>query len=388
MDGRMRTAHQETNPQGRSATRVSAQPETTGGLSLHRLGWFVGLSFVLGTLCAAIFSHKLSRAVPAQLTMPERTIVAPREAHLKEWFIHEGDWVEPGTPLFSLEDQALERAWKACQEEVAALNAELARGEAQVQLELSWRLRDIQREKLDLQLKSISHEHLRLHHLVEQVAWEERLLHSCERQWWQEHELAPMTLVTELPSLERMQELLRRDAAETAERTHHAQRELCQQRLRELAELERQLMHQVQAAAGIEVTRARLESAQRTLEQLSAAREANLVRSPWYGRVTGLLGQTGAPLQQGQTVLTLLDEDQMHAVASLPATHLATTTSGTKVLLRFPNRRWYEGKIVLISQRATVNHHSAEAVVAATIEPSGKLWPKLPTGTLLHVCLR
>lgn len=368
-------------------TSGTTAPKTDRGVSRLRLFVFCGGAALLGWALSIWLGEPVVETVPATLQARRLSVTTGSTARLAELHVRQGVWVEPGAPLFRLEDDRLLARIASQQRAIEELTAELKRVEAAAEVEWAWRKRELQQQALELELKKAGLLQARVHHQVEQIAWEEQLRRDelWMGDWTTPEELQPLAFVSSTPHPSRLQALLRADAAAAALEAHAQQLRVCEEKLAELAELETQLSGKVRISAGVDVVQARLARAQAELQQLEDQARALSVSSPGYGTVGTLTWQVGDRLAAGQTVVELIDDDQRFLHALVPSQHLPRFVRGVRVRLHFPRQQLREGLIAEVPPQASEVPGSADALTVVRITPCGKLWPKLPVGARVEV---
>jgi multidrug resistance efflux pump len=368
-------------------SNVPSTNGVVGGISILRLSVFGGGACLLGLAVSIWLGEPVVETVPATVQARMISVTAAAPARLAELHVRQGQSVEPNTPLFRLTDERLTARLAAKRRELHELSAECKRVEAAADVELAWRRRQLQQEALEIELKKAGYLHARVHHQVEQIAWEEQL---AAAEWWVgdlggPDAIQPLSFVQDVPPPGRLQALLRADAAAAALEANAAQLRLCEEQLAELAELEAQLSTKVRVSAGVDVAQARLERAQAELELLEQQEQALLVHSPGYGTVGALAWQVGDRLAAGQTVVELIDDDQRYLRAYVPTRHIQRFVCGVRVAVHFPSRQRLEGWVAEVPPQASVAAIDRDALTEVRIVACGKLWPKLPIGSRVEV---
>jgi multidrug resistance efflux pump len=267
----------------------------------------------------------------------------------------------------------------------------VTRANAAAEVELTWRRRELQTEMFDARMKLATLQSDRLNRQVEQIAWREHL--TSTPQWTgsaaADPILRPITLSSPVASVDRLQAVLKEDAAALAAESLTAQIELCDRRLTDLATLEQRLEANVWLSAGVEVAERRLAAAEAELAALRNQHEQLTIRSGGHGVVGAIHRQPGDLLSAGDAILDVLDDEQRTVIVRVPTRQLGRIQSGGRVLLQFPDHVRREGIVGPIPPHAVLDRASAtdETELQIPILPAGKLWPKIPTGTRVDVAL-
>lgn len=328
--------------------------------------------------------------IPATLHAATSEIVAGRDCVLAEVFVATGDLVAPETPLLRFSDPLLDAAIAAKDRELAEATVELQQREASAAVELSWRRRDLLRETYETQQELARLEHEHLSRKVEQIAWKE---HLSESEVWtggdsSEIRLQPITLSRPRPDASRLQALLKEDAAAAAAEALQKQVTRAMQRLEELARISDGLEPVVRVSAGVDVATARKSLCEAELATLHAQQAALMIRSSGYGTVGLWHRQPGSPVRTGDVVVELLDEAQLSLIAHVPSQQIGRLVEGQKIEVEFADRVVRHGTVTSIPpQVARSVDAPLDPCLPVKIQPTGRLWPKLPIGSRVHLKL-
>lgn len=359
---------------------------TAGTVTLGRLLVFGGGAWLFGLALSAWIADSGDHLIPATLQAKTLSVSAARPAILAELFVKPGQTVAPDTPLFRLADDRLTGRIAAKRREQTELSAELARVEAAADVDLEWRRRELQNDVFQTELRAAELLQARVHHQVEQLAWEEQL---AGLDWWigvgAHTDVQPIALEVDAPNLARLQALLRSDQAASSLEANAAQLALCQRKLAELAELEAKLTEKVRISAGVDVAQTRLQRAAAELHTLEDQERALTIHSPGYGTVGSVSAQVADPISGGQCVIELLDGEQRFVIAQVPSATVSQFQVGETVTVRFAPRMRLQGTIVEIPPLAESTDADQDATIPIRIAPKGKLWPQLPIGSRVDI---
>jgi multidrug resistance efflux pump len=323
---------------------------------------------------------------------PLQSVTSPVDGRVVEFTAEAHDLVHKGGPIAILEDRHFVGRVNEQRSEVARLQDELAQAEARAEVDLAWRLKDLQAEIHQTKLKAADLLRQRLMRDVENLAWGELrngsewpvLLASAE-------EIFSTINDPRLPSDElRIRAALREEAARNASEVLTAQIELCDQRLSELRELSLQLPNKVRQAAGISRALTKLAAVQQQLGHLESQPALVTAAAAAYGVVGVFRKQIGSPVAQGETIVDLLDLDNPFLVVHVRSRELDQFSVGKEVSVEFPGRIKRTGVVHSIPPQTEDGRSTATAVEGEThvrvrIDRTGKLWPEVPVGSTVDV---
>jgi multidrug resistance efflux pump len=95
----------------------------------------------------------------------------------------------------------------------------------------------------------------------------------------------------------------------------------------------------------------------------------------------------GDPVQPGQVLVELLDQDQPYLLARVPSRLLSRFAAGTEVTVVFSGEGVRRGEVRNIPLQAVPGSavHLSDAYVDVQIVPKGRLWPRLPIGSRANI---
>ena len=370
-----------------SATTLDSVPRNS--LRRSGIGVLLGLALVAGTGFAFLLEWSGERSYPGCLQSRTTLVTANCMARIREATVQSGQSVAPGSPLFQLVDVQLEDRLITKRREIAELAAEIARGKISTEIDLAWRRRELQAEVFETQLKEAALSQEKLNKQVEHLAWKEHLTsvdsNISPMVAEVDHPFRSISRELHLPDERRLQAMLREDAAAATAETLATQIALCDQRLKSLAALDKELELKLRSASGVDVNEARMNGAKQELAAMESQWKELAITSPTYGTVGQVRLQTGDRVSSGGTLVEILDDIQPYVVAQIPSGPASQLRHGVKVTLIFPSNDRRLGIITEIPPQTTTG--GRESVVSVKIEPAGKLWPKLAIGSNAKVLL-
>ena len=106
---------------------------------------------------------------------PKTIIIAKNDAVIQEIYVKEGQVVSSGEIVVALFDHSLDQNWKAKQQELIALEAELEQSKAKTEVELALRNKEIESEVFNAKLKSSQYLKEQYIHQITNLAWQDFL---------------------------------------------------------------------------------------------------------------------------------------------------------------------------------------------------------------------
>lgn len=328
----------------------------------------------------------------AILTARTTYITAPSEGKLTSLNIKEGDLVAIGDPVVQLKNETLNRAIHNKEQEIAALESEHQHALARAELELNWRLRTLESEICDIQLRSASflkekyNFELQRSMLSDVLAGREFVMADGNSSLFQS-----MVVENKHNSSQRMATVLEMELAANAAEVSAAQVEICELRQKQLLTLKTTLPQHIRRTQGVDVAEANILKAKAELARLYNEESELTIKSPAIGRVGLYKCRLGDHLQIGTPIVELLDDSQRFLVAYIPSQHIAAFPLETKVSLKFPGNELRTGVVSKIAPQAKICESGeigeADTTILVQIEQSGKVWPSVPIGSQVQVRL-
>lgn len=369
----------------------SPAPEPSRSLQRRRVGIMLILAVSAGTGLAWYLELAGLRTFSSSLEARTTVVTANRAARVQEVSIKTGQTVAPGDPLFQLIDGPLADQLESKRRELVEGDVELGRTKAAADVELAWRRRDLQAEIFETQLKIATLSQEKLNKQVEQIAWKDHLtsvesnLEPSNNE--EDNPFRSISMTLRLPDERRLQAMLREDAAAAAVEAIATQVALCEQRLKKLETLDKEIESKIRASSGVDLAEARIANIKQQLLVLEGEIKELAITSPTYGTIGEVKLQSGDRVSAGGMLVEILDNDQRHVVAQIPSSAASKLKTGSTVTLVFPPEQRRIGIIASIPPQATAATAAAESCLAVKIEPAGKLWPKFAIGSSVKVLL-
>lgn len=324
------------------------------------------------------------------LTARTTHVMAPTDGIVAEWTVQEGELVTLGDALLRFDDATLTSRILDKKREIAALESALQQSLASAQLELDWRLRTLESELCDIQLRSASF-------LKEKYNFELQRSMLSDVLAGREFVMAEgaTSLFDEMISGEktganhRMATVLEMELAANAAEVSAAQVEICAIREKQLLDLKESLPKHIRRTQGVDVAEANLNRAQAELDQLLTEQTELTINSPAIGKVGVFQCRAGDQLKAGEPIVELLDDSKRHLVVYVPSQQIPLFELQTVVDLKFPGGDTYAGTVTSIAPQAKPHtlpgDPANDTMILVHVEQSGRVWPNLPLGSQVRV---
>jgi multidrug resistance efflux pump len=311
-----------------------------------------------------------------------------RPARLARVLVHPGDVVTKGQPLVLLEDDNVPSRLAAKQREISTLEIEWARSKAELEVELERQNRDISNDIFEARI-------MRAKVIREELIAPLPNPFSAEAA---EKEAARISIVLpELPDFltedpvgvqtAGAQELP--SESSRAVKPARPELELCDDRIRELERMHRELPAKINKAMGVDLAESRLNNARAEL----AAIETEQRQLTLTAEVAGLVGifhkQVGDRVESDEPIVQLLDDEQPFLLVHIPSPRIADFAPGTVLELTFPGGLRGKGRVVEIPPQTTGisedGSSGAPTMICVHVDPVGALWPNVSFGSQVGV---
>ena len=353
--------------------------------------WLIALlSLTAGSAVAISIAGRQPTRYAGRIEAQTSLVNAVHTGIVADLLVEEGDRVSLEDSLASLTDPELEARIKAATAQVSVRTSELRQAEASAEIELTWRVKEIDDAIVSTELKSADY-------LKEKYDWE------LERSMWADvissnetamfEAAAPafqsIVLKSRLPSDQRMNAMLKHETADNAVAVSEVQVEICQEALGRLQRTKERLPEQIRQKSGVAVAGERLAQAQAELARLESRREQLVVRSNAVGTVGLFRARRGDSLQRGEPIVEILDEARRWVVASVASSAVPSFAPERVVSLTFPGGLIRTGRVVAVAPQADHNviDLQQDPRVSVRIEETGAAWPNVPLGSRIDVQL-
>ncbi|MBD3674830.1 MAG: HlyD family efflux transporter periplasmic adaptor subunit [Planctomycetaceae bacterium] len=346
-------------------------------------------------LCSLVFSLGMTNWLDAsadqvwrgRLETATEVVVAPLDSTILSLELQAGDEVEVHQAMLTLDTSSLDRQINEQLETIQQLELELQQIEAKSNVEISWRLKEIDGDIHSNKLKSA--DLLKEKYLADfsNVAWSNVLRDRSGIQTAAASGLQPLVHSFDVPNEVRIQAMLQQEAAHNASEVYSAQVELLEQRLAELKSIRSDLSDQIRNAHGIPLLKHRIEQAQAEADRLQERREQSEILSPAYGTVGLFRSQVGQTVTAGQPLVEILDRAQQYVTISVRSRDLPLFEMDQEVAVRFPGEVNRRGIVSAIPPQVSEIRDDGESFSELRITPTDKSWPPLPFGSNVEVSL-
>ena len=357
-----------------------------------RIVAFSMMALFLGVAVVWVFARSTQETFSGHIVSRTTFVTADRAGVVTELIARESDRVTLGDPLLILADEALQDQIDAAHEHVATLTAALSQAEAAANVELAWRMKEIDEDITATQLQAAGFLKEKFNHEMERSMWADVLAsHETVMRFDEGNNVfQSVVLRNQLPNETRMSAVMRLESASNALDVSLAQVQICDERLVRLNELKEQLPQHIREMTGVDTAEARLAQAQAELSRLEGRQVELTIESTAVGTVGVFQKKPGDHLLPGMPIVELLDDSQRWIEVGIPSMHITDFTVGSNVELDFPGDEERTGRVFSIAPQAepgTAVSSSSDALVMIRIESTEKLWPAIPDGSRVDVRL-
>ncbi|MFK7778992.1 MAG: HlyD family efflux transporter periplasmic adaptor subunit [Gimesia sp.] len=342
-----------------------------------------------GISCAQWMRGIRVESYVGSLQAPKTVITAKNNAVIQEIYVKEGQIVSSGEIVVALFDHDLDQNWKAKQQELVSLEAELEQSKAKTEVELALRNKEIDSEVFNAKLKSSQYLKEQYIQQITNLAWQDFLqdYDSLSSNGSNEEVFRSLVYESRLPDENRITAMLRQESARNSAEVFSARVKLCEEQMAELKAIQKKLPKQIRLAMGVEVMMNRLERVKGELRQLELQRDALLVKAGGYGIVGRFEKEVGDSVKKGAPIVKLFDKEHPFLIVEVPSRKISLFKKGTEVKITFSGNRKGKGIVQKISEQAIQKTGVGESVILVYLEPAGRLWPDLPMGSTVDISL-
>lgn len=333
-----------------------------------------------------------------ELHAVELPVLGDRPAVCQRWACQPGEAVHAGQPLVTLHDPTLQQRLRHQRRTLEAAESELTRLTAECQMRVELERREIEDKLFEIRLKLAELGRQPPAPLVPAPVAQDRwptLAEAGLKPLWRatQLQLKPRP-PAQAPILPSVAELAPRVDSSPAPFDWTVARRMCDERILELERLREELPSRIGQSMKLVEQQAELDFDRQELALLEAEVSRLTVRAATTGRVGLLRKQPGDPVQPGDVLVQLFDEERLYLVLRIPSSRVADFPRDSEVELWFPGGRRGRGRVTTLAPQAVVAEGSVgeaggtatrERMVEIRLAPIGPLWPTLPFGTQVTV---
>ncbi len=351
------------------------------------------LALSAGITLVGVMRARSTTEYTGELQVHRMPIVAGSTGIVAEILTGEGDAVRIGDPLLSITNPDVQTQRTRQQQVVAALTVELEQSLARAELELDWRLKELNQDIFTTQIQSAELLEEKYLHEMEKVALGDLLSSNSLAMWTQEDTVFDSLVLQDHRRDEgRLKTVLRLEAAANAADVCSAQVDLCDQQVQWLDELKQSLPSRVEQSFGVPLAQSRLREAEAELSRLEQAQEQEVIDSPAIGMTGVFHVRPGTYVKAGDLLVEVLDHARQSLTVEVPSGQVDQFPLGREVKLIFPGAERRSGRVIRVAPQTVPTTRNARdksaSLIAVELEPAGKVWPTMPVGTEIRVVLR
>ncbi len=356
----------------------------------RRIFAFAVSALLLGIAAAVWLELPSGPLCHAILTARTTHVTATSAGRIAEVTVEEGSEVRIGDPIMRIHDESLGRSILAKKREIASLESKLQQSLASAELELNWRLRTLESEICDIQLRSASFLKEKYNFELQRSMLSDVLAGRDFAMIDDGNSLFDSMVVNnKINSSQRMATVLEMELVSNAAEVSSAQVEICELRQKQLLDLKESLPLHIRKTQGVDVAEAELARAEAELDQLLAQETELTIVSPAIGRVGVFKCRSGDQVEPGTALVELLDDSKRYLVVYVPSKNIPSFELGTKVELTFPGNDFYSGVVSSVAPQAKpcliAENSTEDTTVLVQVEQTGHVWPSVPIGSQVMV---
>lgn len=334
-----------------------------------------------------ISSTKEEEKLQARLAVETVTILAEQDGQIENMIVPEGQHVSVGDPLLNLRLIHIEQNIANLRREVEKRETEWKKSVGKSEIDLAWRMRSLNSEILQTRLKMTELLKTEFDQRIEQQAWKD---YMSERNHGltttsPDEVFQTVSHQRKLPGEHQFEAMIQLEAARNASEVSQVQLRLCEERLKELQKLRDELPARIRKACGVAEAENRMNAARKKLEEAQSRNVTQQIDSTGFGEVRRYHRRVGERVRQGEKIAEIIDNSRRFLVADVPAEKMSRFVEGEILTLQFPGGKTRQGKVG--KRLKTTFQKQGSEMLQIRIEPSGKLWPKLPIGSAVQIVL-
>lgn len=377
-------------------SKISEQPDVfdshsrAGGGGAFRTVLVALLALGAGASTTWLLAAREPARYPARIEAQTTFVNAGHAGVVTELLVNEGDRVSLDNPIARLTDRDLEALITEMSAQIAVLTSQREQAQATADIELTWRLKELDSDIVTTQLRSADYLKERFDWELERGMWAD-VLSTNEMVMFDEDDpiFKSVLLKSRVPREQRLSAVLKHETADNAVAVSTVQVEICHERLLQLQKIKDDLTGRVRQISGVDVAEQRITQAQAALARLEARREELTIKSTAIGAVGLFRARPGDHLQPGQPIVEILDDSRRWVVAAIPSSAVLDFAPQRMVRLTFPGGHVRTGLVVAVAPQTAGDADSdhLDPTVSVRIEQSAAAWPNIPLGSRVDVQL-
>ncbi|MBX3440476.1 MAG: HlyD family efflux transporter periplasmic adaptor subunit [Planctomycetaceae bacterium] len=316
-------------------------------------------------------------------------VTATQDGILTKWMVVEGEPIRIGHVMAAISNPSLTDQKRQLQQEVARFKVDLDRALAQAELDLEWRVKEVNAEIFSARLQSAELLEEKYRHEMEKVALTDVLTSKSLALWVPNDSVFDSVIMQDSENQHgRLSTVLRVEAASNSVDVCSVQVEMCEEQVSSLEQLRESLPERVRRSIGVDIVERQLADAEERLAVLSEREQELLVASEVIGQVGVFLKNPGDYVRTGDRIVEIFDDVQRHIVVDVPSAAAGEFKVGNELPLTFPGNVKRTCRVAKVAPQAvSASESSGDAVVRVRLEPAGLLWPHVAIGSQVAVGL-
>ena len=377
---------------------------TTLPASFLRTAVVLALSLLLGMLFVHWLQLRDARSFGGNVFAKTATIQATRDAEISEIFVQDGDVVEAQQEVVVLQDNSLKKQIAEQRREVEKLARELDNAIAKSEMDLKWRLHELDKEILENRLVASNKIQPASLKTVDSSFGDDRFKEVSHRRFTsdadedinvriEQRDYKPLIYFRpDNDGDDAVKAVIVRRVVPPLEKKEPTvspeRRRLCEARIRELEEMKDGLAVRVRQAAGVDLFETKHAHALAELAELEQQATEFGLKSTRSGTVTRILQAVGSTVRKGDPIVQVMDPGIRHIVVTVPARDVARFDEGREVDVIFAGHHKRTARVERIPVEVATATQAGEPALSVTVVPTGRLWPAVPIGSAVEVRAR
>ncbi len=337
------------------------------------------MALIAGVLAIRFADRGPSAQHRGRITARIIPLNAEREGRLARLLVAEGAPIRIGDPIVTLSDMSPDGKRERLEQDLAQLKADLDRALAQADLDLEWRIKDVNAEIFTARLQSAELLEEKYRHEIEKVALADILTSNSTALWMPKDSVFDAVVMQDSENQQgRLSTVLRVEAAANSADVCSAQVEMCDEQVATLEALRDSLPERVRRSVGVDVVERQIQLAEDELERLTTERGEVTIVSPVIGQAGIFLRHPGDFVRVGDRIVEIFDDVHRFVVVEVPSSDVGPFKVGQEFPLTFPGDVQRLGRVSRVAPQAIASASADETSVRVHLEPVGLLWPHVP----------